>query len=158
MLDPREQAKNGFRAAEDRLADRLADRAADRAADHTTEASREGPAVPPSPSMDALYERFDTLAHGHHADDGSALHAAILARLMRNRQHAEEAGWTSFTLERDAETGSIRLVGLAPSAAQRTIVPDWTTRVAEDAAVRRVAGSHPGATPSGEEPGTPRYR
>ena len=86
------------------------------------------------------------------ANDGSELHAAILARLASNRRHAEDAGWTSFTLECDADSTRLRLVGLAPSAEQRTIVPDWTRSVAVDAAARRLESLHPDGAPAGDEP------
>ena len=129
MLDPTEQQKNGFRAAADRLAERQ----------HADPVPSAAPvAARPEPlSLARLYERFDALLAGRPHDDGDAIHAAILARLAANRRHAEAAGWTAFALQQDAESGRIRLVGVAPTADSPTIVPDWTASVAADAFARR---------------------
>ena len=169
MLDPREQAKNGFRAAADRHTDRMAARHAQRvppvprpvAPSETPRWPRPSLAVelPDAPaaidtpaSLARLYDLFDSLASGRSANDGSELHAAILARLASNRRHAEDAGWTSFTLERDTGSGRLRLVGFAPSAAQRTIVPDWTNGGAADAAARRTESLHTDETQAADDP------
>lgn len=84
----------------------------------------------------SLYERFDAVASGRRTDAGENLHQVILDRLRTTRTHAEAAGWTACALERDGGSGRLRLIGLAPAAAQRTIVPDWTVGVAADALAR----------------------
>jgi hypothetical protein len=86
----------------------------------------------PSP-LDRLYERFDAMAAGRAHADGVDLHRAILDRLASNRAHAEAAGWTGCSLERDGGSGRLRLIGVAPAAVGRSIVPDWTASVAADA-------------------------
>ena len=177
MLDPREQAKNGFGAFAARQAERRAGddgRSADDALGGT--APPPTPVAPgatprvPRPALDvsgpdeaplrarvfaegpgsesaedlgyraplaSLYERFDLMASGRMSGDRDDVHALILARLAENRRHAEGAGWTSLSLERDGGGGRLRLVGIAPSASARTVVPDWTAGVEAEALARR---------------------
>jgi hypothetical protein len=80
-----------------------------------------------------LYERFDAIATGRAQADGVDFHQIILDRLAANQSRAEAAGWTALALERDGGSGRLRLIGVAPSAAARSIVPDWTVGVAADA-------------------------
>jgi hypothetical protein len=99
------------------------------------------------PSLERLYERFDAIATGRAQAYGVDLHQRILDRLAANGVYASAAGWTACALERDGGSGRLRLVGLAPSAVERSVVPDWTAGVAAaalaqagaaDRAVRRV--------------------
>jgi hypothetical protein len=90
-----------------------------------------------------LYERFDAVATGRASADGVDLHGIILDRLQTNQAYAEAAGWTACVIERDGQSGRLRLVGIAPSASQRTIVPDWTAGVAADALARTGDGHRP---------------
>jgi hypothetical protein len=89
--------------------------------------------------LERLYERFDAIATGRALAGGADLHQLILDRLAANRVHAEAAGWTACALERDGGSGRLRLVGIAPSAVVRSIVPDWTVGVA--AAEARAGGA-----------------
>ena len=74
---------------------------------------------------------------------GGDVRHSLLGRLAANRTLAEAAGWKSCALERDTVSGLLRLIGIAPGAAQRTIVPDWTTSVAADARARTDAPPPP---------------
>ncbi|AHG93712.1 hypothetical protein J421_6177 (plasmid) [Gemmatirosa kalamazoonensis] len=86
------------------------------------------------PTLARLYERFDAIAKGRAPAGGPDLHQLILERLASNRAFAEAEGWTACALERDGGSGRLRLIGVAPSAATRSVVPDWT---AADAARAR---------------------
>jgi len=80
-----------------------------------------------------LYERFDAVATGRAPADGVDFHQLILDRLTANQTRAQAAGWTACAFERDGGSGRLRLIGVAPSARERSIVPDWTAGVAADA-------------------------
>ena len=139
MLDPEEQARNGFRAADDRHAER---RDAAGPAASPVVATAGAPHAAPDLGgfhvpLEHLYERFDHVATGRTVADRADLHAMILERLADNRSHAERAGWSSLALERDGAMGRLRLIGVAPSSSTRTIVPDWTTAVETESRARR---------------------
>lgn len=89
--------------------------------------------------LDRLYERFDAVAAGRTRAAGENLHQIVLDRLAANRAYAEAAGWTACALERDGGLGRLRVTGVAPSAIERSIVPDWTSGVATEAAAAAAA-------------------
>lgn len=76
-------------------------------------------------SLNGLYASFDAIVKGNERGDRSALHAAILNRLVANRSTAVRRGWTSCALEGDGGGGRLRLFGLPPSESRRAAVPDW---------------------------------
>ena len=104
-------------------------------------AARAAEATDPTPTSDGayqmplarLYERFDAAATGRESAFGVDRHAAVVERLTTNRAYAEAAGWTACALERDGGMGRLRMIGVAPGGAGRSIVPDWNAGVAADA-------------------------
>ena len=118
MLDPGEQAKDGFRAHVAREQERQDIGAAARAERPSMSGDQRIP-------LGTLYARFDAIDRGRDKDgDSWAAHVAILDRLAGNRRDAEREGWTSLALERDGGLGRLRLFGVAPDTMLRAVVPD----------------------------------
>lgn len=157
MLDPREHRKTPRGPAERSTLRPVSDRAAGATArptaadgpiavqgvDDGARASSRGAGG--QLSLSGLYRRFDAVASGNAQADGMDFHQLILDRLSANRAHAEAAGWTACSLERDGGSGRLRLVGAAPSGGGRSIVPDWTAGVAAEALAASRAAPRPDA-------------
>jgi hypothetical protein len=77
-----------------------------------------------------LHAWFDPLARGRGTRGDPVILrrlAAGRALLATSRHDADAAGWTALQFERDGGMGRLRLVGIAPGAECRSVVPDAAT-------------------------------
>ena len=95
--------------------------------------------------LESLYRDFDRAAEGSApGSDSTAIHKAILTRLLDNRSLAQTAGWTAFEFRRLGGTGRLFLEGAPPHGGERAAVPDWSSAPQPDRfEVSAVAGADP---------------